>query len=151
MGGQSPTHRAGALRRQGLRDLFIGQGISALGDWMGTVAFMGLVLAITKQSLTVGGILVLRLAPAGVAGPLAARLVTRWNRRRTMIVMDLIRVGVVAVVPLVGALWWIYLWAFLLEGQAWCSCRPVTPLSPIWSRRRTCPSPTGSCWGPPTG
>lgn len=116
MGGQSPTQRVGVLRRQGFRDLFIGQGISALGDWMGTVAFMALVLAITKQSLAVGGILVLRLAPAGVAGPLAARLVTRWNRRRTMIVMDLVRVGVVAVVPLVGALWWIYLWAFLLEG-----------------------------------
>jgi MFS family permease len=108
--------RPGVLHRQGFRDLLIGQAISALGDWMGTVAFMALVLAITKQSLAVGGILVLRLAPAGVAGPLAARLVTRWNRRRTMIVMDLVRVGVVAVVPLVGALWWVYLWAFLLEG-----------------------------------
>lgn len=116
MSSQSQNRPAGVLRRQGFRNLLIGQGVSALGDWMATVAFMALVLAITKQSLAVGGILVLRLAPAGVAGPLAARLVTRWNRRRTMIVMDLVRVGVVAVVPLVGALWWIYLWAFVLEA-----------------------------------
>ncbi|MEB2325149.1 MAG: transglycosylase SLT domain-containing protein [Sorangiineae bacterium] len=38
----------GALvRRPGFRDLLVGQGVSGLGDWMGTVAFMALALELT--------------------------------------------------------------------------------------------------------
>jgi dTMP kinase len=32
-----------------------------------------------------------------------------------MLMMDLVRAGIVVVVPLISALWWIYLWAFMLE------------------------------------
>ena len=32
------------VKRRGFRDLLIGQGVWALGDWMGTVAFMALAL-----------------------------------------------------------------------------------------------------------
>jgi dTMP kinase len=103
------------LRRKGFRSLLIGQGVSALGDWMGTIALMVLVSQQTGSSTAVGGILVLRLIPAAVAGPLAARLAQRWDRRRTMLTMDLVRAGIVVVVPLVSALWWAYLWAFMLE------------------------------------
>lgn len=103
------------VRRRGYRDLLVGQGISALGDWMGTVAFMALVLQITGSPAAVGGILALRLLPAAVGGPLAARAAHRWDRRRTMLTMDATRAGMVALVPLVRGLWWIYLWAFLLE------------------------------------
>jgi predicted MFS family arabinose efflux permease len=103
------------LRRKGFRSLLIGQGISALGDWMGTIALMVLVSQQSGSSTAVGGILVLRLIPAAVGGPIAARLAQRWDRRRTMLTMDLLRAGIVAVVPLVSALWWAYLWAFMLE------------------------------------
>jgi dTMP kinase len=103
------------LRRRGFRSLLIGQGISALGDWMGTFALMALVLHQTESSTAVGGILVLRLIPAAIGGPVAARLSQRWDRRRTMLIMDLVRAGIVVVVPLVSALWWVYLWAFMLE------------------------------------
>jgi MFS family permease len=106
----------GVVARKGFRALLVGQGVSALGDWMGTVAFMALVLAVTGKSLAVGGILVLRLAPAAVAGPFATRIVVRFDRRRTMMSMDAARAVMVAVVPLVQALWWVYLWAFLIEA-----------------------------------
>lgn len=106
---------AALVRRPGYRDLLVGQGVSALGDWMGTVAFMALVLQLTGSPAAVGGILALRLLPAAVGGPLAARAAGRWDRRRTMLTMDLTRAGMIALVPLVRGLWWIYLWAFLLE------------------------------------
>ncbi len=93
----------------------IGQTVSALGDWLGTIALIALVLDLTGSSTAVGGILVLRLAPSLVAGPVVTRLVGRWNRRRTMLAMDAIRIGVVVLVPLIGALWWVYVWAFVLE------------------------------------
>jgi MFS family permease len=103
------------VRRFGFRNLLVGQGVSALGDWMGTVAFMALTLSITGSPAAVGGILALRLFPAAVGGPLAARAAGKWDRRRTMLAMDAARAAMIAVVPLVRGLWWIYLWAFLVE------------------------------------
>jgi dTMP kinase len=103
------------LRHSGFRRLLFGQGISALGDWMVTVAMMALVLELSGSSAAVGAILILRLLPAILAGPLAARAVTRWDRRTTMVSMDLVRAGMVIVLPAVRALWWVYGWAFMLE------------------------------------
>jgi len=103
------------VRRSGFRDLLIGQGVSSLGDWMGTVALMALVLQISDSPAAVGGILTLRLLPAAVGAPLAAKAAGRWDRRRTMLAMDLTRGAMVFAIPFVRALWWIYLWGFLLE------------------------------------
>lgn len=103
------------LRRRGYRDLVIGQAVSSFGDWMGTVALMALVLDLTGSATAVGVILVLRLLPAGFAGPIAAGVAERWDRRRIMLACDLLRAALVALVPLVRAAWWVYLWAFLLE------------------------------------
>lgn len=104
------------LARPGFRALLVGQTVSGIGDWLGTVALMALVLDITGSSTAVGAVLVLRLAPVMVAGPLTARVVRRWHRKRTMMAMDLARIGIVALIPLVRSLWWVYLWAFLLEA-----------------------------------
>jgi MFS family permease len=109
----APTERAES--RRPLRDLLFGQAVSSLGDWMGTVALMALVLEITDSATAVGGVLVLRLAPTVFAGPLAARLTKRWSRRRTMLAMDAVRVPAVAILPWVSHLWWIYIWAFVVE------------------------------------
>lgn len=103
------------LRHRGFRLLLMGQGISAFGDWMGTIGFMALSYAITDSAVAVGVVLVLRLLPAMVAGPLATRLVARFDRRRTMMAMDAFRTVVAAAVPLVSAIWWVYLCALLLE------------------------------------
>ena len=103
------------VRRPGYRDLLIGQAVSGLGDWMGTVAFMALTLQVTGSPAAVGGILALRLLPAALGGPLAAKAALRWDRRRTMLTMDAVRAAMIALVPFVRALWWIYIWAFLIE------------------------------------
>jgi predicted MFS family arabinose efflux permease len=103
------------VHRTGIRDLLVGQSVSALGDWMGTVALMALALRLTDSPVAVGGILTLRLLPAAIAGPLAAEAAVRWDRRRTMLAMDLVRAGMVLAIPFVSALWWLYLWGFLLE------------------------------------
>jgi MFS family permease len=103
------------LAHRGFRLLLVGQGVSAFGDWMGTIAFMALSLAITGSAVAVGVVLVLRLLPAMVAGPLTTRLVHRFDRRRTMMAMDLFRAVVAGVVPLVSAIWWVYVCALLLE------------------------------------
>ena len=103
------------IRGRDLRLLLGGQAVSALGDWMATFALMALAYDLSGSSAAVGGMLVLRLIPAGLAGPLVARVVHRWDRRETMLAMDLLRAGMVVLLPLVSALWWVYVWAFLLE------------------------------------
>jgi MFS family permease len=106
------------VRRRGFRDLLIGQGVSGLGDWMGTVAFMALALELTDSPLAVGGILTLRLLPAALGGPLATRAVKHWDRRRTMLAMDATRAAVIAAVPFIRAIWWVYACAFVLEAAS---------------------------------
>jgi MFS family permease len=103
------------LATPGFRKLLAGQAVSALGDWMVTVALMALVLQITGSSAAVGAILVLRLLPVIIGGPLAARVSQRWDRRKTMVTMDLFRAGIVVLFPLFARLWWVYPLAFLLE------------------------------------
>lgn len=102
-------------RTKGFCALLTGQGVSSLGDWMGTFAFMALVFQVSDSAAAVGGVLALRLLPGALAGPIAARAASRWDRRRTMMSMDVLRAGMIALVPFVRALWWIYLWAFLVE------------------------------------
>ncbi len=100
------------------RRLFAGQAVSGFGDWMVTVALMALVLQLSGSSTAVGGVLLLRLLPAIAAAPLAARIAHRWDRRRTMLAADLVRAGVVVLIPLVTTLWWVYVWAFVLEAAS---------------------------------
>ncbi len=103
------------LRSDGFRRLALGQLVSGIGDWMVTLALMVLVLDVSGSSAAVGAVLVLRLLPTLIAGPLVARVVRRWDRRSTMLAMDAARVAIVLAIPLIHALWWIYVWAFLLE------------------------------------
>jgi MFS family permease len=103
------------MGNDGFRRLMYGQLVSGIGDWMVTLALMVLVHDVTDSAAAVGGVLTLRLMPTLIAGPIVARLVQRWDRRYTMLAMDAVRIGIVLAIPLVDALWWIYVWAFLLE------------------------------------
>ena len=67
---------------------------------MVTLALMVLVLDVSDPSTAVGGVLVLRLLPTLVAGPIVARLVRRWDRRSTML-LDAVRAVVVLAIPVV--------------------------------------------------
>jgi MFS family permease len=107
--------KSSALSSRPFRTLLVGQAVSSLGDWMGTFALIALVYQQSKSSTAVGGVLALRLVPAALGGPLAARAASRWPQRTTMIAMDLVRAVMIALVPLVRGLWWIYLWGFAVE------------------------------------
>lgn len=97
------------------RTLLAGQAVSSLGDWMVTVALIALVHDLTDSATAVGGVLVIRLLPTVLGGPIAARLTRRWSARRTMLTMDAVRIPIVLIIPWVDALWWVYLWAFAAD------------------------------------
>src|SRR2546422_3739198 len=74
-------------RIRDFRLLFWGQGISALGDWVGTLAFIVAARALAPdRPAAVAVVLVLRLLPSFFATPLGGVLSDRWDRKRIMIV-----------------------------------------------------------------
>src|SRR5688572_21239184 len=82
-------------RNRSFRRLWIGQVISELGNWFNFIAALGLVRVVSNADPAVTAILlVLRLVPFTVFGPLAGAFVDRWSRRAVMIVTDLLRVVV---------------------------------------------------------
>ncbi len=98
------------------RRLLGSQAISGIGDWMATIALMALIFDISGSAIAVGGMLAIRLGPGAIAGPLAAQAARRWDRKKTMLAMDLVRVGVVVAIPLVRNVGWVLVWVFVLES-----------------------------------
>jgi MFS family permease len=111
----APAGAAARRRIRPLHALLLGQSVSALGDWIGTIALIALVLELSGSATAVGAALVLRIAPTAFAGPLAVRAARRWSRRGTMLAMDAVRVPAAALLPWVRHLGWVYLWAFVIE------------------------------------
>lgn len=112
--GSRPIGRL--LRAPDFRRLLGAQAISGMGDWMATVALMALIFELTGSAVAVGAMLAIRMGPGAIAGPLAAQAARRWDRRKTMLAMDLVRVAVVIAIPLVRNVGWVLVWVFVLES-----------------------------------
>jgi len=73
------------------RLLFIGQTISQLGDWFNAVAVFALLLDLTGSATAVAWMMIVQFLPVAIVGPLAGVVVDRVDRRRLMIITDLLR------------------------------------------------------------
>jgi MFS family permease len=86
----------GLLRaNRDFRQLWLGQVVSQLGDWLDTIALFALVLKLTGSGGAVGLVMVARFLPSVVLGPLSGVLADRFNRRHIMIASDVARAAVV--------------------------------------------------------
>lgn len=106
-------------RNRSFRRLFSGQVISELGNWFNFIAALGMVRVVSNAAPEVTTILLIsRLVPFTVFGPLAGAFVDRWSRRTVMIVTDLLRVLVALAFLLVDGpedLWIAYVATALLS------------------------------------
>jgi MFS family permease len=105
------------LRVANYRWLWIGQFVSMIGDKINQIAMAMMVYAVTGSMFQMGLMLGITLLPAALFGLLAGVYVDRWDRRRTMIWADLIRAGLVAVIPFVArfGIGWVYAIAFIVS------------------------------------
>ena len=87
------------VRNRNFSLLWVGQLISFFGDRVNQVAIGVLVLQ-RATPLDVGIVFAATAVPNVFLGPLAGALVDRWDRRGTMIACDLVRAGLVLLVPL---------------------------------------------------
>jgi MFS family permease len=93
--------------------LWIGQGISFVGDAVSMVALVVLVVQITGSAAAVGGILVAHLLPT-LASPLAGVFADRLDRRVVLVVSDLARAILITGVVFARDMAALYVLVFLL-------------------------------------
>jgi MFS family permease len=101
------------LRNVHFMRLWVGQGISFLGDAISMIALVVLVVQITGSASAVGGALVARLLPT-LASPLAGVLADRLDRRVVLVASDLARAALVVGLVFVRDLSVLYLLVFLM-------------------------------------
>jgi MFS family permease len=111
------------IRNRGFRNLWLGQVISQMGDYFAFLAMMVIVSGFSPEqedmTLAVSGMMISLTLPRLLFGVLAGVFVDRWDRRRTMIVSDVLRAGLIlAMIPVFMAqnLPLMYALAFLMSS-----------------------------------
>jgi MFS family permease len=108
----------GVLRVRDFRLMAAADLLSNVGDWLLLVAAPYFVLRLTGSTLATGLTFAAQTLPTLLLGPVAGVLADRWDRRRTMLAIDLSRAATVALMLLVhhpGQVWLIYV---ALIGEA---------------------------------
>jgi len=121
------ARQSSVLSIKPFRRLWIALSLSSLGDWLSIFALLALASYLTQkhsagQSITaaaaaqttaVGLVWVAALLPALLLGPVAGAIADRLDRRRTMIVGDVLRGLLYLSIPLFPNLIWLYTAKFL--------------------------------------
>ncbi len=123
----------GVLGIRAFRRLWIGLGLSSLGDWLGLLALTAMASSLApntyaKQNFAIAGVLFLRVLPAALLGPLAGYVADRLDRRRTLVIGDIARGVVFASIPIVHTLTWVMVATVIIEAISlvWLPAKDAT-------------------------
>src|SRR5512143_1367822 len=81
--------------RPKFRSLWLAQVISLTGDWFNTIASVIIVNRYAASGLAVGGLFIARSIPPFLLSPVAGVVADRFDRRKVLILSDLLRAGIV--------------------------------------------------------
>lgn len=96
---------ARALAHRNFRLYFVGQAISLTGTWISRTTASWLVWKLTGSAVHLGGLAVANQLPTFLVLPVAGALVDGWDRRRTMLVTQVLLLAdmlVLAILTLAG-------------------------------------------------
>src|SRR5215472_5333000 len=104
------------FRQRNFALLWTGGFISQTGDWLLMIGLPIAVYLLTGSALVTSTVFIIDLVPPLLFGPLAGVLVDRWDRRRIMIVVNLLQT--LALLPLLAVhaksdLWIVYVVSFV--------------------------------------
>jgi dTMP kinase len=102
------------LKNRNFLRLFLAQVVSSLGDWIGVIAIAVFAERIAGNA-AVGLVMIMRVLPGFVAGPIAGVIADRWDRKKTMVIADLGRAGIIFSVPFVENLVYLLVASMVLE------------------------------------
>ncbi|HET7691178.1 MAG TPA: MFS transporter [Nocardioidaceae bacterium] len=126
------TEPGNVLRNRDFRLLWAGLGLSSLGDWLGLLALTAMANAFADsyagKNYAIATVLLLRVVPPLVVGPLAGYVADRLDRRTTLIWGDVIRGALFVSIPVVGTLWWVFVVTVLVElvSVVWLPAKDAT-------------------------
>ncbi|MDI6100579.1 dTMP kinase [Actinoplanes sp. NEAU-A12] len=96
------------LRRRGFRRLWLVLAGASFGDWIGLLATALFAQAqfenTAAKGAAFGSTIAVRLLPALILGPIAGVVADRFDRRYTMVIVDLLRFVIYGSIPLVPLL-----------------------------------------------
>lgn len=115
----SITHRArSVLAIRGFRRLWGVTYLCSIGDWLSLLALTGLLTKMTEgypaQSFAFAGVVLTQLLPGLLFAPLGGLLADRFDRRKVMVICDVLRCGLFLSIVLVGTTWWLFIGNFLI-------------------------------------
>ena len=102
------------------RKLWKAMVFSSLGDWLGLLATTALAAQLSGGSyatanFAIAGVFIARLLPAVFLGPIAGVFADRFDRRRLMVVIDILRAALYVSIPIVHTYFWLYAAMILVE------------------------------------
>jgi dTMP kinase len=94
--------------------------LSSLGDWLGLLATTALAAQLSGGSyatanFAIAGVFIARLLPAVFLGPIAGVIADRFDRRRLMVAVDIMRGALYISIPIVHTYFWLYTAMILVE------------------------------------
>ncbi len=100
------------LRQRNFALLWGGAFVSQLGDWVLLIALPLFVYKRTGSALATGALVIVETVPGLFLGSFAGVFIDRWDRRRTMIITDLLRalnLLPLLLLPITNWLWLVYI------------------------------------------
>lgn len=110
------------LTNDRFKNLFFAMLTSSMGDWLGVLAIFSLtetILGPTRAAaFAVSGVMVARILPTLLLGPVAGVFVDRWDRKRTLIATDVGRGLVMALIAFANDVYALFLATLVIETMS---------------------------------
>ena len=116
----APDETRSVLAIPAFRRLWQAMAFGSLGDWLGLLATTALAQQLSGGSyatanFAIAGVFIARLLPAVFLGPIAGVIADRIDRRKLMVVADVIRFALYISIPIVNNYFWLYTATILVE------------------------------------
>lgn len=110
----------GVLAIRPFRKLWNSMVFSSLGDWLGLLATTALAQQLSggdyaKANYAIAGVFISRLLPAVFLGPIAGVIADKLDRRKLMVVCDVLRTALYISIPIFHNYLWLYTATILVE------------------------------------
>ena len=110
----------GVLAIRPFRKLWNSMVFSSLGDWLGLLATTAMAQQLSggdyaKANFAIAGVFISRLLPAVFLGPIAGVIADRLDRRKLMVVCDILRTALYISIPIFHNYFWLYTATILVE------------------------------------
>jgi MFS family permease len=116
-----------ALRHASFRRLLVGLAVSQAGDWLYNVALLAFVYDRTHSAGWLAATTAARIVPIVALGPLGGVIADRFDRRRVMVVSDVVRAALMLALAAVALAGLPVVLAPVLAGLATAAAAPYPP------------------------